>query len=106
MKRTLLAAILLLPVATATPAEAHRRHTKRYTPHHGIHTWADIDHCESTHGQHPNRFQFKPGTWRAAGGQGRAQDASYAEQLERADAWQKVAGWGQWPACARAMGLR
>ncbi len=106
MKRTLLAGILLLPIAVAQPAEAHRRGGKRYQPHHGIHTYADLDHCESTHGAgSANRFQFTASTWRRAGGQGRAQDASYAEQLERADAWQKVAGWSQWPSCARAMGL-
>lgn len=100
----LLSAVLVL--GAASPAQAHRKH-RRYKPHHGIHTYADLDHCESTHGAGSrNHFQFKLSTWHKAGGTGRPEDASYDEQLQRADAWQKQTGWYQWPACSKAMGLR
>jgi hypothetical protein len=39
------------------------------------------------------------------GGSGLPSDASAAEQTMRAQILQQRAGWGQWPACARKLGL-
>lgn len=51
-------------------------------------------------------FQWMLGTWRSVGGQGDPRDASYEEQVVRAQTLQRRSGWGQWPHCARKLGLR
>lgn len=80
----------------------------RYVPHHGTDVWADLAHCESTHGKGSrNVFQFSTRTWRTMDQRaGVAGTHTYDEQLESAMELQERDGWGQWPACSRAMGLR
>ena len=51
-------------------------------------------------------LQFLPSTWRANGGVGLPNQASRAEQIRIAQIVQARYGWGQWPACSRALGLR
>lgn len=75
--------------------------------------WAALAKCESggnpravsASGTYYGLFQFSLSTWRAMGGSGLPSDASPAEQLQRAQALQARSGWGQWPACARKLGL-
>lgn len=50
-------------------------------------------------------LQFSLPTWRAMGGSGLPSDASKEEQIMRAKILQARSGWGQWPACSKALGL-
>lgn len=59
----------------------------------------------SSGGTYYGAFQFLPSTWRAIGYPGLPTDHSYAVQKEAAQALQARAGWGQWPGCARQLGL-
>lgn len=74
--------------------------------------WAALARCESggnpatnTGNGYYGLYQFSASTWRAMGGTGLPSEASAAEQTQRAQALQARSGWGQWPACARALGL-
>lgn len=75
--------------------------------------WGALAQCEcggnpscNTGNGYYGTFQFLPSTWRAVGGEGLPSDASYEEQLARAQELQRRAGWGQWPACSAKLGLR
>jgi LysM repeat protein len=50
-------------------------------------------------------FQFTLGSWQAAGGSGNPANASYAEQLSRAERLQSIVGWGAWPNTSRMCGV-
>ena len=50
-------------------------------------------------------YQFHPGTWRGLGYSGLPHQAAPAVQDEAARKLQARSGWGQWPACARKLGL-
>lgn len=75
--------------------------------------WDALARCESggnpgaisSSGKYYGLFQFSLATWQAMGGSGLPSDASASEQLQRAQALQARSGWGQWPACARSLGL-
>ncbi|WP_435298441.1 transglycosylase family protein [Timonella sp. A28] len=74
--------------------------------------WAKLAQCESGGNPSTNTgngyyglYQFSLPTWRSVGGSGLPSDASAAEQTKRAQILQQRAGWGQWPACARKLGL-
>ena len=74
--------------------------------------WAALAKCESggnpatnTGNGYYGLYQFSATTWRAMGGSGLPSDASAAEQTQRAQALQARSGWGQWPGCARKLGL-
>lgn len=96
-------------VVVPADADAHRRKRKvhRYQPHHTS-VWEDLDHCESTHGQgSPNRFQFTVGTWRSMPGRGGFPgEHTYEEQLVSAQQLVQRSGWGQFPDCSLALGMR
>lgn len=86
----------------------------RYVPHHGDDVWADLAHCESGHGASAFRnqryrgiYQFSYRTW-ASMDQRSGDPATHTpeEQLDSAMKLQERSGWGQWPACSRAIGLR
>ncbi|OUZ07322.1 hypothetical protein BHE97_17645 [Aeromicrobium sp. PE09-221] len=49
--------------------------------------------------------QFSAQTWRSVGGAGLPHENSREEQIHRATILQQRSGWGQWPACARKLGL-
>jgi Transglycosylase-like domain len=51
-------------------------------------------------------YQFDPRTWRALGYSGLPSDAAPEVQDEAARKLLAKAGWGQWPACSRKLGLR
>jgi hypothetical protein len=51
-------------------------------------------------------FQFSLSTWHAMGESGNPIDHPYGVQLAAAQRLQARAGWGQWPQCARKLGLR
>ena len=74
--------------------------------------WSALAQCESggnpatnTGNGYYGLYQFSLPTWRAMGGSGLPSEASAAEQTQRAQALQSRSGWGQWPACARKLGL-
>lgn len=75
--------------------------------------WDALARCESggnpgaisASGTYYGLFQFSLSTWQAMGGSGLPSDAPASEQLQRAQALQARSGWGQWPACARSLGL-
>lgn len=75
--------------------------------------WGQLAQCESggnpsivsSNGLYYGLYQFSLGTWQAMGGSGLPSDASAEEQTQRAQALQARSGWGQWPACARKLGL-
>lgn len=75
--------------------------------------WAALAQCESGGNPSANTgngfygmYQFTQQTWESVGGSGLPSDASAEEQTARAQALQERSGWGQWPGCASAMGLR
>jgi resuscitation-promoting factor RpfB len=51
-------------------------------------------------------YQFAASTWRSLGYSGLPHQAEPAVQDEAAKKLQAKAGWGQWPACSRKLGLR
>lgn len=72
-----------------------------------------LGRCES--GGNPNlntgngyfgAFQFLPSTWRSLGYSGLPTDHSYATQKEAAGRLIARSGWGQFPGCARKLGMR
>lgn len=75
--------------------------------------WAALARCESggnptahsRSGRYHGAFQFSLATWRSVGMSGDPHTHSYAEQLAAAKRLQARSGWGQWPACARKLGL-
>lgn len=74
--------------------------------------WDALAKCESggnwainTGNGYYGGVQFSLATWRSLGGTGLPSEASREEQIQRASALQARAGWGQWPGCARKLGL-
>ena len=73
--------------------------------------WSNLAQCESgqtnanTGNGYYGYFQFSESTWWAMGEDGHASDYEYSYQLGVAQRLQARSGWGQWPACARALGL-
>jgi hypothetical protein len=75
--------------------------------------WAALAACESggnprarsASGLYFGAFQFSVATWRSLGYGGNPADHSYGTQLEAAKRLQARSGWGQWPRCARRLGL-
>ena len=75
--------------------------------------WDRLAQCESggnwsinTGNGYYGGLQFSLGTWRAYGGSGMPHQNSRAQQIAVAQRLQAAAGWGQWPACSRKLGLR
>ncbi|MCL1899850.1 MAG: transglycosylase family protein [Promicromonosporaceae bacterium] len=75
--------------------------------------WVALAQCESggrqsvisSNGLWHGLYQFRVDTWQSVGGVGLPSDATPAEQRLRAEILQARSGWGQWPACARRLGL-
>lgn len=78
--------------------------------------WDRLAECESggnwstnTGNGYYGGLQFNPTTWTSMGGDQYAPTADQAtreQQIAIASKLQSQAGWGQWPACTSAMGLR
>ncbi|EFQ83768.1 Transglycosylase-like domain protein [Aeromicrobium marinum DSM 15272] len=78
----------------------------------GDSVWDRLAQCESggnwatnTGNGYYGGVQFSLPTWRSMGGSGLPSEASREEQIQRASALQARSGWGQWPSCARKLGL-
>ncbi|MCL2595846.1 MAG: transglycosylase family protein [Promicromonosporaceae bacterium] len=77
------------------------------------HIWVALAQCESggrptvisSNGLWHGLYQFRVDTWQSVGGVGLPSDATPEEQRMRAQMLQARSGWGQWPACARRLGL-
>ena len=75
--------------------------------------WARLAACESGGnpravgggGRFYGAFQFMLSTWRSVGMSGNPIDHPYEVQLQAAQRLQARSGWGQWPHCARKLGL-
>lgn len=74
--------------------------------------WDQLAQCESggnwsinTGNGYYGGLQFLPSTWHSVGGTGLPHEHSREEQIKRGQILQQRAGWGQWPACARKLGL-
>ena len=75
--------------------------------------WARLAMCESgmrptahsSTGRYHGAFQFSLATWHSLGYSGDPHTYPYAVQLEAAQRLQRRSGWGQWPACAKKLGL-
>jgi hypothetical protein len=117
------AARLSVPMPRATPATAAvtaRPSTVRPSRSGersrlaGEALWAALARCESSgnpsarsaDGRYSGAFQFSDATWHSLGFEGRAADHPYSAQVEAAKRLQARSGWGQWPRCARRLGLR
>jgi hypothetical protein len=74
--------------------------------------WAALRQCESSGNYAENTgngyygaYQFSQATWSDLGYPGRPDQAPPAMQDQAAQRLQARSGWGQWPACAAALGL-
>jgi hypothetical protein len=74
--------------------------------------WAALRLCESggnyadnTGNGYYGAYQFSLSTWRGLGLPGLPSQASPAAQDQAAQRLQARSGWGQWPSCARRLGL-
>ena len=74
--------------------------------------FARLRNCESggnyktnTGNGYYGAYQFSLGTWHGIGYSGRPSDAPPSTQDAAARKLQARSGWGQWPACARKLGL-
>lgn len=75
--------------------------------------WSRLAQCESggnpravsKGGTYRGAFQFSLSTWRGIGMSGDPIDHPYEVQLAAAQRLQARSGWGQWPTCARRLGL-
>jgi resuscitation-promoting factor RpfB len=103
------------PTRTSSSANRTSSSTKRSsgsTPASGS-VWDRLAQCESggnwsinTGNGYYGGLQFSLSTWRAYGGSGYPHQNSRAQQIAIAQKLQAAAGWGQWPACSRKLGLR
>ena len=97
------------PRRRAAPARASRSAAR---PRGDV--WTALARCESggnptarsAGGRYTGAFQFSDATWQSLGYEGSAADHPYAVQVEAARRLQARSGWGQWPRCARKLGLR
>jgi hypothetical protein len=109
-----------LPVPTpATPLKSVTAPTTTVPPvlssgggGHAGGVWLQLRRCESSDNYAENTgngfygaYQFSPTTWTGLGYPGRPDLESPAMQDEAAMKLQGQSGWGQWPACAAALGL-
>lgn len=102
--------------AAQDAARASRSSQQRSTPAQASAGGGILDalaRCES--GGDPNKntgngyygaFQFLPATWRSLGYSGLPTDHSYETQREAAGRLIARSGWGQFPGCARKLGMR
>ena len=75
--------------------------------------WDRLAQCESggnwsinTGNGYYGGLQFSLGTWRAYGGTGSRTRTARPSRSPSRKKLQAAAGWGQWPACSRKLGLR
>jgi hypothetical protein len=103
------------PAPRRTTRASRTRYVRHGTASHAVRrssVWGQLGQCESggdptanTGNGYYGLYQFTLGTWHSVGGSGRPDQASAYEQTRRAKMLQARSGWGQWPACARKLGL-
>jgi len=109
---------VLTPVLSAPATAAPSPVRTQPSPSPGIPSasaggvWAELRNCESggnysadTGNGFYGAYQFTQQTWTDLGFPGSPSQASPAMQDAAAEKLQASAGWGQWPACAAALGL-
>ena len=105
-----------LPPPTTVPPRASRAARvarPRYTGPINDDVFIRLSWCESggranavsRSGKYRGAFQFSLATWHSMGMAGDPIDYPFEVQLETAKRLQARSGWGQWPTCARRMGL-
>ncbi len=102
------------PPPTVPPRASRSAPRPRYTGPITDETWAALARCESggrpdavsRSGKYHGAFQFSLPTWHSMGMSGSPTEYPYEVQLETAKRLQARSGWGQWPTCARNLGLR
>lgn len=107
-KTTKPAAKVIAPIAVVAVASESGAGTSTETDA----PWAALRKCESggryelnTGNGFYGAYQFSASTWQRLGFSGYPHDASPATQDTAAKRLQAKSGWGQWPACARKLGL-
>ncbi len=101
------------PAASASsPTKAQLPPSPAFPPSTAGGVWAELRNCESggnysadTGNGFYGAYQFTQQTWTDLGMPGSPNQASPAMQDAAAQKLQAAAGWGQWPACAAALGL-
>jgi Transglycosylase-like domain len=104
----------VVPVAVRSAARASRRGARTRPAAAAAvaaDVWSALARCESgmrndTGAPYYGYFQFAAGTWRSLGFAGLPSDHDYGTQLTAAQRLVARSGWGQFPACARRLGLR
>lgn len=98
--------------ARERPQVARSARSRSAAPETAGGVWAALRACEnggsytSAPGdRYRGAYQFSPSTWASVGGSGDPADAPPAEQDARARQLQARSGFGQWPSCARKLGL-
>lgn len=100
------------PVAERPRAQRVSRTATRTRPASGD-VFMALARCESggnagahsSTGKYHGAFQFGLSTWRSVGYGGDPHEYPFEVQLEAARRLQARSGWGQWPRCARKLGL-
>ena len=107
-KTTKPAAKVIAPIAVLAVASESGAGTSTETDA----PWAALRKCESggryelnTGNGFYGAYQFSASTWQRLGFSGYPHEASPATQDMAAKRLQAKSGWGQWPACARKLGL-
>lgn len=101
------------PPPPTVPPRASRAARPRYSGPITDDLFIRLSWCESggranavsRSGKYRGAFQFSLATWHSMGMAGDPIDYPYEVQLDTAKRLQARSGWGQWPTCARRMGL-
>jgi len=102
------------PPTTVPPRASRGAVRARYTGPITDDLFIRLSWCESggrpdavsRSGKYLGAFQFSLATWHGIGMTGSPIDYPFEVQLEAAKRLQARSGWGQWPTCARKLGLR
>ncbi len=104
--------IVISPVMASTPSTPQPPNALASTSDPMETALAGLRKCESggrynlnTGNGYYGAYQFSPTTWTRLGFEGMPHEASPATQDAAARKLQAKAGWGQWPACSRKLGL-
>lgn len=103
---------VLTPVVNAITSAPAAPPPSVATGGHAGGAWLALRRCESSDNYGENTgngyygaYQFSQSTWTGLGFSGRPDQESPAMQDDAAMQLQAQSGWGQWPACASALGL-
>ena len=99
------------PAAAASERRTSAVRVSRAAPSPRGDVWGALARCESgmrndTGAPYYGYFQFSAPTWRSLGYGGLPHEHDFATQLTAAQRLVQRSGWGQFPACARKLGLR